>query len=184
MWSLSLSLTVGCSVRAESPQSQKQSNVAPAPGSRSTRSKTAADQPAKCSDSEKCEDLGCNGTATTRQATITFGDNGIVDATDTICACVGDTIEWTYDNRSKQHNKDVYIKDLDSFLMAGGDCMTKKTALKDSKDKKGKCVVKAVLANGCKGYEIHGTHYKDPEVEVQGGDKGRGSPTPPPSPIP
>ncbi len=188
MWSLLLSLSVGCSVEAESPASQKQSNgaTAPAPGNKRTR--TAADQPAKCGDPPKCEDLGCNGVATTRQGTIVFGDNGIVDVTDTICACVGDTIEWTYDNRSK-FDKSVYMKDLDSFLTAGGDCMTKKTAPKKSKDRKGTCVVKADAVNGCKGYEIKGTHEKDPEVEVQGGTgMGRGSPgtspSPGPSPIP
>jgi hypothetical protein len=186
MWSLSLSLSVGCSVEAESPQSQKQSRSASvrAPGAMAA---LAPYQSTKCIGALKCQKLQCGGAATTRKAVITFGDNGILDVTDTICACAGDTIEWTYDNQSDTLDKDVKIKDMDSFL-EDGPCKDLKTVTK-SIPQTATCAVmkKEKVKSGCKAYEVQGTHQKDPEVEVQGGNTDRGSPgtsSPSPSPIP
>lgn len=190
MWSLSLSLSVslGCNLKAESSRSDPQTN--PSAQASGAKMKVAADEPTKCIGALKCQQLDCTGNAVTRHGLVVFGDNGIVDVTDTICACVGDTIEWKYDNLSKNFDKDVRIKELNAnAFLEPGECKNTKTVKKEH-DEKAPCAVKKKLKNGCYGYEIKGTHEKDPEVEVQGGDKGAGSPgtssspSPGPSPIP
>jgi hypothetical protein len=126
-----------------------------------------------------------SGTVTTRSAVVLYGANSIVGVyPDPICACVGDVIEWTYDNSANDDEKEAYINDPNSTPFLGGnDCKTKKKIKKKEKAK-GYCAVLKVK-NACYPYEVKGSHPLDPEVEVQGGNKGVGSsPSPGASPSP
>jgi hypothetical protein len=123
------------------------------------------------------------GNVTTRTANVLYAANAIVGVyPDPICACVDDVIVWTYDNSANDDEKVAYIDDSGVFL-GGKDCkIPKKVKKKDKND--GRCTVLKVN-KACYPYKVLGSHPLDPEVEVQGGDKGAGaSPSPMASPSP
>ena len=124
-----------------------------------------------------CGWLKCTSGATTRWAIIPIVDGAFLAPTPSrICACVGDTIEWTYANGSHTKDKDVYIEDVKPFLDAG-ECKKSKKVKKDTLEK-ASCRVQGVM-EGVYKYNIKGSHVIDPEVEVRGGIR----PSPVPTPI-
>jgi hypothetical protein len=126
-----------------------------------------------------CVFLSCGNTPTTRQAVVPISDDAfLAPLPNPICACPGDVIEWTYDNLSTTKDKEVYIQDVIPFL-SNGDCKKPKPVKKVKKEK-ATCQVTAVKA-GIYKYNIKGSHFLDPEVEIEGGIHPA-SPSPSPHP--
>lgn len=184
---LPLCLSLGCS-NSQPPPTDAASSPAASPvvasASPGAARVAAAGSPKKCSQYPRCPNLNCvSGNVTTRTAVVLYGANSIVGVyPDPICACVDDLIVWTYDNSANDDEKEAYIDDSGLFL-SGKDCKIPKKVKKKDKDT-GRCGVLKV-AKTCYPYEVKGSHPLDPEVEVQGGDKGAGkSPSPGVSPSP
>jgi hypothetical protein len=115
-----------------------------------------------------CPSLKCgNVSTTTRHALIPISDDAfLAPIPNPICACLGDDIEWTYDNRSQTKDKDIYIQDVVPFLDNGA-CKHSKS-VKKTKQEKATCGI-VVAKSGTYKYMVKGSHFLDPEVEVQGG---------------